>query len=243
MRSRPAIRLYRSRDDRAGLLSTRRLERQAVIAERKGVVEWGDVRRRQGARSAVARRSILDGSTGAEARPRPRRPAQAAAPPCSRLARCARNASAASAGLLDGGAERGADAHQRLGGDGDGLAEAVDVPGVDTQRPGEGAQRLQLIRRDATRSSRRTDADRLAATGRQDEVQPRRGGHGAPRDGDRQRIVQPVGVRARRRRSRRRSAGPASGTRAGRRSVRASSSVMAPRNQVWPPRSRRATTT
>ena len=71
-------------------------------------------------------------------------------------------------------------------------------------------------------------------------LQPGRRGHGVLRDGHRQRIVEPVGVGAVGVDLRDESA-PGVRNESGTSNVRASSSVMAPRNQSGPPRSRRAT--
>ena len=122
-------------------------------------------------------------------------------------------------GAAIGSAQRGADADERLGGHGDAPAEAVRVAGVHAHRLGEGAERRQLIhartthrrtRTDAQRTEhRRTDGRRTAArhcAGRMRIAWPPPGARtrrsrvaevtARRRDGDRQRIVQPVRARA-----------------------------------------------
>ena len=152
MRPRSAPRVARRRDDGAGPAPAGRFDRKAVVAGRKRLGGFesrpGTLERQD--RSALEVDPDLGRLTGDrersetsvprhhDGRHQRRIPLSAMRP--QRMGGLTR--------ALDRSAQRRADAHQRLGRHDDASAQAVGVAGMDAHRPGERAERLQLIHGD-----------------------------------------------------------------------------------------------
>jgi len=149
VRPGPTPRFNRRGDDRARLGSARSLDREPVVAQRKAAsrpnLRIGELER--GGVAVFEEQLRVEGTVFAD------REGNHGSVPCDENGRkepgvpglVGSQRFCRIAGAGDGGAERRADAKQRLGRHGHRVAQTVGVMGVDTHRFGKGLESFQII--------------------------------------------------------------------------------------------------